>query len=138
MGQENVFKTDIRVRFRDLDALSHVNNAVFFTYFEEGRTRFFEQHFDLKTPFSFPFILAHIRCDYLKPITINTRVTLSLWVGQIKHKSFEFEYRVVDRKDTDRLYATGQSVQVCFDYKLQQSTVIPETLKKVLRRYQQN
>ncbi len=138
MDQQKLFKTDIRVRFRDLDALNHVNNAVFFTYFEEGRTRFFAQHFDLKTPFGFPFILARISCDYLKPITINTRITLSLWVGQIKHKSFEFEYRLLDRTDPDRLYARGQSVQVCFDYDLQQSKVIPENLRKLLVDYQKN
>lgn len=136
MGQENVFKTDFQVRFRDLDALSHVNNAVFFTYFEEGRKRFFDQHYNLDTRFDFPFILAHIRCDYLKPVTINIPITLCLWVGRIKHKSFEFEYRLVNQKDTDILYAMGQSVQVCFDYNLQQSMIMPKNLKKVLARYQ--
>ena len=42
MIKNSMFKLDIDVRFRDLDALSHVNNAVYFTYFEEGRKCFFD------------------------------------------------------------------------------------------------
>jgi len=50
-----IFKTQIGVRFRDLDANGHVNHVVVFTYFEEGRKSFF---LDLPAsgPFVFPFI----------------------------------------------------------------------------------
>ncbi len=40
---KNIFKTQIFVRFRDIDNMGHVNNAVFFTYFEEGRKAFFNK-----------------------------------------------------------------------------------------------
>ena len=40
MNSGKIFSTNIDVRFSDLDALGHVNNAVFFTYFEEGRKIF--------------------------------------------------------------------------------------------------
>ena len=37
MSKGKIITTNLNVRFRDLDALGHVNNAVFFTYFEQGR-----------------------------------------------------------------------------------------------------
>jgi acyl-CoA thioester hydrolase len=39
----SVFEHQVAVRWRDTDALGHVNHAVFLTYFEEGRDAFFEQ-----------------------------------------------------------------------------------------------
>ncbi|MBU2497282.1 MAG: thioesterase family protein, partial [Proteobacteria bacterium] len=43
MGKHKELITELAVRFRDIDAMGHVNNAVFFTYFEEGRKAFLEE-----------------------------------------------------------------------------------------------
>jgi acyl-ACP thioesterase len=40
MGEHKRVVADLTVRFRDIDAMGHVNNAVFFTFFEEGRSAF--------------------------------------------------------------------------------------------------
>ena len=95
MIEPKVFSTPVDVRFRDLDAMGHVNNAVFFTYFEEGRLSFLTSTSpDKKFP-GFDFILAHISCDYLKPVTIDDRLMLQIRVGKIGGKSFTFDYTVV-------------------------------------------
>ena len=115
--------------------MGHVNNAVFFTYFEEGRLSFFTSTSpDKKFP-GFDFILAHISCDYLKPVTIDDRLMLQIRVGKIGGKSFTFDYTVIDRNDADVIYATGKSVQVCFDYKKGQTMAVPENLNKHLHPY---
>ena len=83
MEQPNVFTVPVEIRFKDLDALGHVNHAVFITYFEEGRKAFFLKHFDVGESTEFNFIMAHVRCDYLKPITLtHERVNLQMWVGK--------------------------------------------------------
>ena len=129
-----VFSTPIDVRFRDLDAMGHVNNAVFFTYFEQGRLDFFMKASSEDTFPGFDFILAHISCDY-KPITIDDRLVLQMRVGNIGSKSFAFDYTIVNRSGADALYATGKSVQVCYDYQKEVTMSVPDDLNNLLRQY---
>lgn len=84
--------TDITVRFRDIDSMGHVNNAVFLTYFEEGRKDFLESVLEVVNPEDYPFILAHISCDFLRPVKLGDRVSLQTWIGEIGEKSFRFKY----------------------------------------------
>jgi len=136
MNQPLAFSTNIDVRFRDLDALGHVNNAVFFTYFEEGRKNFFYKYFQVSQPTGFGFILAHISCDYLKPIRLSDRLTLQITVGGIKNKSFTLNYKLVDRKDNSLVFATGESIQVGYDYSLNKSVPVSPDFKEKLQGFQ--
>jgi acyl-CoA thioester hydrolase len=125
-------RVDITVRFRDIDAMGHVNNAVFFTYFEEGRKVFLQSLFDIVRPEDYNFILANISCDFLKPVKIGDPVILELWVGETGRKRFDLKYRIVNRDDASIIYAKARSVQVCFDYKSNRTiSVPPEFLKKI-------
>ena len=135
MPQNKIFSIDIEVRFRDLDALGHVNNAVFFTYFEEGRKNFSKSIFKVSDPSDFTFILAHVRCDYLKPIKFNDNIALQMWVQHIGNTSFSFGYKLVDDKDSSMVYATGESVQVCYDYSADSSMAVPDTMRVALSQY---
>jgi acyl-CoA thioester hydrolase len=130
------YKTPIPARFRDIDGMGHVNNAVFFTYFAEGRFALFRK-FSMGSDFStFSFILAHISCDYLRPITLNTRLSLEIWVKEIGIKSFELGYKLSDMSDASIVYATGESVQVCFDYGDNKPIAVSASLKRKLIEYQ--
>jgi acyl-CoA thioester hydrolase len=132
----NVFKFPIHVRFRDIDGMGHVNTAVFFTYFAEGRLAFF-QYISNSSDFStFSFILAHISCDYLRPVTLNTRLVLEIRVKDIGNKSFGLGYRLVDMSDESILYATGASVQVFYDYGENKPVAVSASLKQKLSEHQ--
>jgi len=135
MPSNKMFSIDIDVRFRDLDALGHVNNAVFFTYFEEGRKNFSKKIFKVSSPSDFTFILAHIRCDYLKPIKFNDTITLQMWVKHIGNRSFSFGYKLIDSKNESMVYATGESVQVCYDYTAETSMAVTDTMREALAQY---
>ena len=126
---------DVDVRFRDLDAMGHVNNSVFFTYFEEGRKNFSHQIFHFLDPAEFKFIMAHIQCDFLKPVKLSDRLTLQMWVLSIGSKSFGFKYKLADRSDPSMVYATGESVQVCYDYSQETSIPVPEDMRAKLSSY---
>ena len=135
MHLDKLFSTNIEVRFRDLDALGHVNNAVYFTYFEEGRKHFSKKVFGVSNISDFKFIMAHIQCDFLRPIKFNDHVILQLWVKDIGTKSFSFEYRIVDFSNETRVYATGESTQVCYDYDKNRSIEVPVKMRERLIRY---
>ncbi len=129
------FELPVDVRFRDLDAMGHVNNAVFFTYFEEGRKVFFFRISESTDLSAFPFILARVSCDYLKPVKLHNRLSLEMRVKEMGNKSFTLAYALRDRDDPSVLYARGESVQVCFDYAGNVSMPIPEDLKGKLAAY---
>ncbi len=131
----NIFKIQIQVRFRDIDSMGHVNNAVFFTYFEEGRKTFFLK-ISKGADFSlFPFILANIGCDFIRPIKLDSQISLEMWVKEIGNKSFVLAYRLADQTDESITFAKGESVQVCFDYEKNQSITVPKELKQILSEY---
>lgn len=135
MDTTKKFTTDIDVRFRDLDAMGHVNNAVVFTYFEMGRINFFGQILKSTAPPDFNFILAHISCDYIKQILLPDPLRLHMCTGKIGHKSFQFRYVLRDRMNADIVFAKGESVQVCYDYKRNQTFALPESIKAKLLDY---
>ena len=89
--------TPIQVRFRDLDAMAHVNNAVYFTYFEIGRETYMEAMGYAKEGTDdihdrFPFILAEISCRYLRPVQPGETVTIHIRVNRLGNSSWGFQY----------------------------------------------
>lgn len=135
MHSDKLFTANIEVRFSDLDAMGHVNNAVFFTYFEEGRKHFSKKVFNVSDISDFKFIMAHIRCDFIRPIRFNDQVILQMRVKDIGTKSFSFEYRLVDFLDETKVYAAGESTQVCYDYEKNRSIEVPAKMRENLTRY---
>ncbi len=135
MADNTKFLLDIEKRFRDLDAMNHVNNAVYFTYFEYGRLEFFNQKFQMIKPIDMSFILAHASCDFLIPVTLDDKITLQVWVSKIGTKSFDLAYKLVNRSDKSIVYAKGESTQVCYDYNQSKTISVPEPFKKQLLVY---
>ena len=135
MPEHKVFTTDIEMRFRDIDAMGHVNNAVYFTYFEYGRIQFFDSKPQKDKFQGISFILAHVSCDYIKPLILNDNPTLFMWIKDIGNKSFVFHYQLVEKSDKSIVYATGESVQVIFDYQKNTSIPISDETRSQLTAY---
>lgn len=127
--------TPITVRFRDIDSMGHVNNAVYFTYFEEGRKVFIHELFGLERPSDFQFILAHVRCDYVKPVKLNDLMSLQVWISDIGRKRFDMQYALTEAGNEALVYARGQSSQVFYDYQKNQSKPIPDDVRERLQAF---
>lgn len=129
MTKEYPYEIPIEVRFRDLDAMQHVNNAVYVTYFEHGRAAFFRDHFDVKSISDIDFIVARIEVDYRRPIHLSDTVRLQLRISEVGRTSFAVEYRLLA---SGEVAAEGRSVQVFYDYaKGAKKPVPPGFLDKV-------
>lgn len=126
---------DLTVRFRDVDAMGHVNNAVFLTYFEEGRSAFLARVLEIVDPSEYPFILARISCDYLRPVVLGDRIAIQVWIGRVGKKSFVFKYLIVNHGDPDTIYASGESTMVLFDYKENRTVPISPAFLGKVREY---
>ena len=112
------------VRFRDLDGMGHVNNAVYLTYMETARLAFFKS-LGL-APDGNPLegmILARAEVDFRSPIELGEQVEVGTRVGKIGTKSFELEQEL--RAD-GRVAAEGRFVVVAYDYAANRSHEIPD------------
>jgi acyl-CoA thioester hydrolase len=131
----NVFTTPINIRFMDIDVMGHVNHATVIAYFAEGRNRFIADHFSQYSPSGFPFIMAYVACHYLRPIKLEDRLLLTIWVKEIGTKSFKLGYKLVNADDDSLGYAHGESVQVCYDYARNATVELSSGLRKALGEY---
>jgi acyl-CoA thioester hydrolase len=125
------FTTEIQMRFRDLDAMGHVNNAVYLSYCELARTQFYLKHSFKRSLHDIDFILAHVDMDYLSAAEWGDLVEVSVWPSKIGESSFTLSYELRDKK-SNRLLAKSASVLVSYDYDKKQTKPIPSEFRKML------
>jgi len=126
-------ETQVHVRFADVDAMGHVNNAHYFTFFEQARVAYFKNFPDLD--FSAlshvkgkSVILAEIRCVFRSPAIMDEMLLVRVRTRELRRSSFTMDYEIVESK-TQRLVATGESAQVYYDYAANKSVEIPDSLR---------
>ncbi len=122
----------ITVRFKDIDALGHVNNAVMLTYVETARVPYMVT-LGVRSPRAgigdVAFIVAHLSCDFRRPILYGQHVEVGTRVERVGKSSMRLEHRV----ETDgELAAEGHCVLVYYDYAADHSIPItPEMVSKI-------
>jgi acyl-CoA thioester hydrolase len=125
----------IEVRFRDVDALDHVNHAVILTYAETARCDWFAEVAGVASMAQLPIILASAHVEYKAPIAKTDAIEVAMSLTRIGSKSFTFRYDVRHRR-TKQVFAEVETVQVCYDYAKQQTLPIPDALLPLLERLQ--
>ena len=113
------------VRFRDVDSMGHVNNAVFLTYLEEARIAFL---LPLGAEVS-SMILARVEIDFRAPLRMGDEVEIGVRPANVGTKSFELEYEVRSR---DLVAAEAKTVIVSFDYASGRSIEVPASWREAL------
>lgn len=127
-----LIRVPIDVRWRDLDAFDHVNNANFLTFLEEARLRWFET---LPGPWideSVAPLLAAANVNYRRPIGWPSRVAVDLWVERVGNSSLTIGHRIVDADDESVLYADGNTVLVWIDRASGRSCALPASVRESL------
>lgn len=110
------FSLEIKIRYRDIDSMGHVNNAVYSTYLEEARTRYYMKLTNCKNLSDLGFILAAIKCDYNSPATIEDKLRVYVRPTSVGKTSWTFKYEIRD-ENSGRLIAEADTIQVAYDYK---------------------
>jgi len=134
---DNLFRffTTLDVRWRDLDALGHVNNAVYLTYLEQARVHYMrEVGLGFQGLDDVGMILAEVTCTYRAPLSLGERVTVWVRVSELRNSSFIVEYRM--EGEDGRLAATARTVQVCYDYQAGRSHPIPDRWQATITAYE--
>lgn len=128
------FRASIDIRFRDIDALGHVNNAVYFTFLEIARSAYFAAL--LGRPLGvedFSIVVAEAQCRYRSPAFYGERLIVEMAAVSVRSRSFELRYRI-SVEETGRLVAEARTVQVAYDHQARRGTTFsPEFRQKVER-----
>jgi len=129
-------RTSLQVRFRDIDAFGHVNNAVFGSYVEQARVTYLLDVLDIDGPFSrLPLILARLEIDFRTPILFGEEIVVASRVVRIGRTSFAMQHEVRAGAD-QHLAAEVSSVLVCFDYTTSRPTRVPDAWRTAMIRHE--
>jgi len=129
-------RTTLQVRFRDIDAFRHVNNAVFFSYVELARIRYLLDVLEPDRPFDrLPLILARVELDYRSPITFGEEVEVETRVVRIGRSSIAMDHRMVARPE-GRLAGDVQTVLVTYDYESARPMPVPDDWRRRIGGYE--
>jgi acyl-CoA thioester hydrolase len=129
------YTSKVYVRWADLDAFGHVNNAVYLTYAELARVDWGGKEFAPKQGSSVlvEMTVAHSEVDYLLPITkFGVDYEVNLWVESIGNTSFTMAYEVT--RD-GVVFAKMKTVQVMIDLAKMKSRPISESERAFLNKY---
>ena len=123
------YKTTLPIRFADIDAFGHVNNAIYLTYFEIARSSYWTEvvQWDWET---MGIIIGRAEINFIKPINLNDQVLAYVRTSRIGNSSFDLEYVLVKvNNGVEEVCTTGSTVCIAFDYSQNQSSAIPEAQK---------
>ena len=120
------------LQWGDMDALSHINNVVYFRYFENVRIDYMSRTAMIGNPDLGP-VLAETQASYRRPLTFPDKITVGARVTEIQSYGCEQEYAVYShRQDTITTY--GRARIVVLDTRTGRKTeMTPELLSEIER-----
>jgi acyl-CoA thioester hydrolase len=135
-----IFRHTLEVRFRDCDAMGHVNNAVYLTYLEQARFAYWRdvwgndvEGLQGERP---GVILARAEIDYRRPATYGDLLEVRMGLERIGRTSFTCVYEVDDQQG--RRVADARTVLVAYDYASAPPVAISDQVRKKLGTPQQS
>lgn len=128
--------TDIQLRFNDTDALGHVNNSTYFSFYDLGKTEYFhavrgnnlfERNVDI--------VVAHAEVDFIEPVFLTDQIAVQTQVSKMGTKSFTLEQQIIDIK-SGGVKCRCTTVMVGYDFKTKKTIVISDEWRQCIARYE--
>lgn len=119
------------VAWGEMDSLQHVNNIVYFRYFESARMAYFERlgFWEYMEETGVGPILASTRCKFKVPLTYPDTVSVGARVSEIEGDRFVMKYVVVSHRQ-GRAAAEGEGLVVAYDYRALGKAALPDEIRK--------
>jgi len=119
----------------EMDAFGHLNNVLFFRYFENARIRYMDEigWFELHRTAGIGPIVASTQCRFRRPVHYPDRLLIGARIITIEPDRATFEHRMISRR-WDDLAAEGQAVIVNYDYAAAQKAMLTHELRSAIDR----
>lgn len=108
------FLRPIKVVFRDIDGMRHVNHAEYLTYCETARNEYWIQVTGIRGVEEYDFVLVELTARYHHPARLGDELIVGVRVSELRRSSFLMEHEI-RRADTGDLVCSVSSVQVMYD-----------------------
>jgi len=129
------YKTPITIRFSDIDAVGHVNNAVYLTYFEDARLNYWREAINWNLRLR-GIIVGRSEVNYLKPITLDDIIFCYVRTTRIGNSSFDIMHVLVRvTPNGEEICTTGKTVCISYDYSSNKSIPIPSAERHRMIEY---
>ena len=117
------------VRWRDMDAMGHVNNAKYVSYLEEARVRWMLGVEGVSLSDRIAPVVAATNINYRLPIVWPNDIVVELFVERLGNSSVTIGHRIIDQQDEGKLYSDGNVVVVWMDTQTGKSAPLPEAVR---------
>lgn len=128
--------TPIQLRFNDFDALGHVNNSIYLSFYDLGKTSYFADVLpEASITKEIGVVIADIHVTFLLPVFPDEKVAVETAVTEIGNKSFKLLQQLVDT-ETKEVKCVAKTVMVCFDAKTKSTRTISDEWRKAIEEYE--
>ena len=122
---------EIPVAWGEMDSLGHVNNIIYFRYFESARMAYFDRvgfwrHMEEA---GVGPILASTECRFRLPLEYPDTVSVGARVSEVGEDRFPMEYLIVSHRHA-RVAAEGVGLIVAYDYREKRKAALPDEIRK--------
>jgi acyl-CoA thioester hydrolase len=129
---EYKFYHPVEIRYSDLGARQHVNNARYLSYVEDARIAY-RKHLGL--PDEVGVIIVSTNITYHLPIFLDDQIKVGVRVSNCGTTSIRFEHCIVDR-DGEKFYTSAETVMVTYDYEQDRSVPVPESWREAITAFE--
>lgn len=120
----------VAVAWGEMDAFGHVNNVVYFRYFENARIEYLIRIGLIETRGVGP-ILATASCRFRRPVTYPDQLLVGVRASAVGEDRFTLEYRLVSSRQ-EAVAAEGESVVVCYDHEKGRKAPLPPNVRQAI------
>lgn len=122
---------EVPVQWGEMDAFNHVNNVMYFRYFESARIAYLEKigHIETMNATGIGPILASARCDFKRPLTYPDRIFVGIRVSEMGTDRFTMQFRIFSEK-LQKIAAEGDGVIVSYNYRERRKAPIPQEVRR--------
>jgi acyl-CoA thioester hydrolase len=126
------YEKEMEVRFRDLDMMGHLNNAVYATYLEQARVEYIEDVVEQQL-METGAVVADLHLDFERPIDWGDDVVVAVRADELGTSSIPLEYEI--RVDGD-VAATAETLMVTFDPEAGEPRPIPDAWRERIQAHE--
>jgi len=120
----------ITVRWGDMDAYGHVNNALYMRYLEEARVQFLASIGATMNGNGTDPVIINVGCTFLRPVSYPATIIVKSFVGEIGRSSFMVWYELSTTDNPDQLCSEGYSKVVWMDHNTGRSVALPDIIRE--------
>ena len=130
---------ELPVAWGEMDALRHVNNIVYFRYFESARMAYFTRLdiWDYMEETGVGPILASTACQFRLPLTYPDTVSVGTGISEVGSDRFVMKYVVVSHGHA-KVAAEGEGLVVSYDYRALKKAPLPDEIKRRIERLERS